>query len=129
MSEAEEKKLLELGRELSERLLRQPERHTSEALSQARQRALQKITARTQRAPDSGKWLPAAVAMGVATLGIVMLLRLWNGSELPTNADDHGAFMVKTLTTEDAPWDENPGMLENMEFTLWLDMAGPEDAG
>jgi hypothetical protein len=126
MSEAEEKKLLELGRELSERLLRQPERHTSEALFQARQRALQKITPRT---PAGGKWFPAAVAMGIATLGIVMLLRLWNGSELQTNADDHGAFMVKTLTAEDAPWDENPEMLENMDFTLWLDMAGPEDAG
>lgn len=128
MSEAEEKKLLELGRALSERLLQQPERRTSDALFQARQRALQKITVRTRHTP-AGKWFPAAVAVSLATFGIVMLLRLWNGSELQPDADDHGAFMVKTLAAEDAPWEENPEMLENMEFTLWLDMAGPEDAG
>ena len=129
MSEAEEKKLLELGRELSESLLRRPELHSSEALFQARQRALQKIGPGTQRAPAGGKWFPAAVAVSLATFGIVMLLRLWNGSELQPDSDDHGAFMVKTLAAEDAPWEEDPEMLENMEFTLWLDMAGPEDAG
>jgi hypothetical protein len=30
---------------------------------------------------------------------------------------------------DEAPWHENLDMLQNMDFTLWLDMADPEDAG
>ena len=129
MSDAEEMKLLELGRELSEHLQRRSDPHTGAALVQARQRALQQIAARAQAAPGHGRWFPAAAAAGVAALGIALFLQLWNGGELQPDADEHGTFMMKTFTAEEAPWDENPEMLENMEFTLWLDMAGPEDAG
>jgi hypothetical protein len=129
MSESEEQKLLALGRELSERLQDGSDPRAGEALFRARQRALQQFAAATRRAPDYGRWLPTAVAAGVATLGIVLVLQLWNGAELRPDAEDRGAFVMQTFAADEAPWDEDPDMLENMDFTLWLDMAGPEDEG
>ena len=58
----EEKQLLELGRDLSEHLLRQTARQDREALFQARRRALLTIKAHERYTKRSGGWLPAAVA-------------------------------------------------------------------
>jgi hypothetical protein len=127
--EPEDRKLLELGRELSEHLLCRSDRRDSEALFQARQRALLAIASRERAPSRRGGWLAATAVAGVAALSVVMILRLWDGASPQGRPDEHAAFLAKNLMEDEAPWHENLDMLQNMDFTLWLDMADPEDAG
>jgi hypothetical protein len=127
--EPEEKELLELGRELSEHLLRRTEERDREALFQARQRALLTTVSRERAPSRRGGWLAATAAAGVAALGIVMVAHVWDGVSPPGHPDGREAFLAKNLMEDEAPWHENLDMLQNMDFTLWLDMADPEDAG
>ena len=126
----EEKKLLKLGRDVSEQLLRQTARHDREALFQARRRALLTIKAHEHSTMKSGGWLPAAVVAGIAALSILMVSQRWDKHPLQdASQEQHSAFLAKNLMDDDAPWNEDLDMLQNMDFSLWLDMAGPEDAG
>ena len=126
----EEKKLLDLGRDVSEQLLRQTDHHDREALFQARRRALLTIKAHEHSTMKSGGWLPAAVVAGIAALSILMVSQRWDKHPLQdATQEQHSAFLAKNLMDDDAPWNEDLDMLQNMDFSLWLDMAGPEDAG
>ena len=125
----DEKKLLELGRDLSAHLLRQTAQQDREALFQARRRAVLTIKTHERSALKSGGWLPAAVVTGIAALSIVMISQRWDRHPLQEAQQEHSAFLAKNLMDADAPWTEDPDMLQNMDFSLWLDMAGPEDAG
>ena len=128
-NDSEEKKLLELGRDLSEQLLRQVDHQDREALLQARRQALQGAAPATRKSAQGRNWLPAAVVAGIAFLSIVLISQLWNGNPLHNGYDERGAFLANNIMEDDAPWNENLDMLQNMDFTLWLDMAGPENAG
>lgn len=125
----EERKLLELGRELSERLLRQSDPRDSEALFQARRRALQAITPPARATAKRGGWLPAAVITSITAFAIAMILHWWDDSPLQNDTGEHSDFLAKNFTADEAPWNENLDMLQNMDFSLWLDMADPQDAG
>ena len=125
----EEKKLLKLGRDVSEQLLRQTARHDREALFQARRRALLTIKAYEHSAVKSGGWLPAAVVAGIAAFSIVMISQRWDKHPLQDASQEHSTFLAKNLMDDDAPWNEDLDMLQNMDFSLWLDMTEPEDAG
>ena len=125
----EEKKLLELGRDLSEHLLRQTAHQDREALFQARRQALLTIKPHQRYTKKSGGWLPAAVVTGIAALAVVMISQRWDESPLQDASQEHSAFLANNFMDNDAPWNEDPDMLQNMDFSLWLDMAGPEDAG
>jgi len=125
----DEKKLLELGRDLSEHLLRQTAQQDREALLQARRRTVLTIKTHERSALKSGGWLPAAVVTGIAALSIVMISQRWDRHTLQDASQEPGAFLAKNLMDDDAPWNEDPDMLQNMDFSLWLDIAGPEDAG
>ena len=125
----EEKKLLELGRDLSEHLLRQTAHQDREALFQARRRALLTIKPHQRYTKKSGGWLPAAVVAGIAAFSIVMISQRWDKHPLQDASQEHSTFLAKNLMDDDAPWNEDLDMLQNMDFSLWLDMTEPEDAG
>ena len=127
--EQKEKQLLELGRELSERLLSQSDQRDDEALLRARRRALRASTPSSRATVRHGGWLPAAVVTGAAAFAVIMMLRIWDGSPEQYTSDEHSPFLATNFTADEAPWDENIDMLRDMDFSLWLDMAGLEDAG
>jgi hypothetical protein len=127
--EPEEKKLLEMGRDLSKHLLRQTAQQDQEALLQARRRALLAIKTHERSTARSGGWLPAAVVTGIAALSIVMISQRWDKHPLQEAQQEHSTYLAKNVMDADAPWNEDLDMLQNMDFSLWLDMAGSEDAG
>ena len=133
--EQKEKQLLELGRELSERLLSQSDQRDDEALLRAlssvrrRSSALRASTPSSRATVRHGGWLPAAVVTGAAAFAVIMMLRIWDGSPEQYAPDEHSPFLATNFTADEGPWDENIDMLRDMDFSLWLDMAGLEDAG
>ena len=127
MSDKDEARLLELGRELSRRMEANTDRQTEETLFEARQHALREAAPRSRHAVENGGgWL--SVAAGTAVFGIVAIMLLWNGSELPSNINKHNTQLTTALANQGNPWDEDPAMLKDMDFALWLDMTGPDDA-
>ena len=77
-----------------------------------------------------GGWLTATAVAGVAVLGIMIIPRMWDGTSSQHQPDQNNDFLSKNFMEDEAPWHENLDMLQNMDFTLWLDMAEPEeDAG
>ena len=125
---SEDKKLLAFGRELSEHLLRQPDQRDSEALLQARRRALQTIRPRAYGVMRHNYWLPAAAMTGMAAAFAMVIILQWHGPSAPIS-EEHDAALTNQLAEANGPWNENLDMLQNMDFSLWLDMAEPQDAG
>lgn len=120
--DTEHRELLALGHALEERLSRRTA--DDAALLAARRRALQSIASNEDRArPRADNWFPAAAVASIAALSVALVfqfnLKPQNGGPIPS---EH-------VVEADGPWQENPDMLQNMDFTLWLDMAEPEDAG
>lgn len=125
---SEDKKLLALGRELSEHLLRQSDQRDNEALLQARRRALQTIKPRPRGVTRHNYWLPATVMTGTAAAFAMVIILQWHGTSAPVSKE-HDASLTNQLAETTGPWNENLDMLQSMDFTLWLDMAEPQDAG
>jgi hypothetical protein len=128
-NEHSDENLLGLGRELSQHLLRHSDPRDEEALYQARRRAFAAGALPHRNVKRNGAWLAAVAATGLAAFTIVMVSHLWDGTSERNIPGEHDAFLAKSFTEDEAPWRENLDMLQNMDFSLWLDMADPEDAG
>ena len=128
-NENSDEKLLSLGRELSQHLLRHSGPRDEEALYQARRRALAPNASTHRSVRRNSAWLAGIAATGIAAFTIVMVSHLWDGISGGNIRNEHDTFLAKNFTEDEAPWRENLDMLQNMDFSLWLDMADPDDAG
>ncbi len=117
--------LLKMGRELSEHLDRQTDPRGNDALLAARRRALRSITEREDRIRPHTGWLPAAAVASIAAISVAFVIHFQNDAA----PEEHDALLASNFIESEGPWQENPEMLQDMDFTLWLDMTDSEDAG
>lgn len=128
-NETENDKLLRLGQDLSAQLYSWTAEQDGDALLQARRQALRSLAQVDQTPVRRRGWMPAAVVVGMTALLIVMVTPLWyKDASMNQQGEIQVALQTNNLLDSDAPWHEDLDMLQDIDFTLWLDMTGLEDA-
>lgn len=124
MNHDTDRRLEELGRDLYRGVLRDDDPATQDALYQARRRALAAIPNGHQRS----RWrTPAWISAGAVTASLMAIALVWYLQ--PPNHVQPTPAAIPAMANDTAAWKEDPALLDNLDFAVWLDVAEPGDAG
>lgn len=124
MNHDTDKPLEELGCDLYRRFLHVDDPATQDALYQARRRALAAIPKGYHRRRWRG---PAWISAGAVTATLMAAALVWH-LQPPIHVQSTPAA-IPAMANNAAAWKEDPALLENLDFAVWLAVAEPGDAG
>jgi len=125
MSHDSDKRLVELGRALYRERLRDDDPVTQDALYHARRRALAAMPSRQAKR----RWKESAwISAGALTAALMAVALVWH-LQTPNQGQQPAPEAIPAIANDAAAWKEDPAMLDNLDFAVWLDVTEPGDAG